>query len=463
MSKFKYQDLQDSLEQAIVQGVFTGKLPSVRKLASERKVSIATVQKAYETLERVGLIEAKPKKGYFVKKASTKQLGSYGNRYQKVTTKQAQEQQVLYSLNDDNLLPLSSTAPSSVINNQALLSKHHKKSFDKDIYRFQVEDEVQGALSLRQNLSQMLLRQGQNINPDDIHITSGRREALVIALIATGALAGTVAVESPTSFYFQSVISRVCKNVVEVPMQADYQEELALLEQAHTETGFSCYLVNPSFNDPTGRCLSNEDKLALLQWAKEKEVTIIEYDRSELYLGATKPASLTQLASQVEGVKVIGIQDFFDTVSTRVFLGFMLAVNTSEVILNTKHPLTEEPNLHAQHLVNSLIGSGDYEQMLSKLRMHLRANYQQCLLLLEQYLPSKVLFNKVAGGPCLWFKTDKSSKVLWHDLVAKGVSIAPGGMFGVNQEFESYFRITFALPWNTELACALVKVCQALK
>lgn len=462
MSKFKYQSLQISLEQGIKQGVFNSKLPSVRQLANERKVSIATVQKAYEALERMGLIEAKPKKGYFVKQQSRAEIGDYGVKYQKVTSKRAQEQQVLFSLNDDKLIPLSSTAPSSVINNQALLTKHHKKAFDKAIYRFQIEDEVQGALSLRQSLSQMLLRQGQSINPDDIHITSGRREALLIALIATGALAATVAVESPTSFYFQSVLSRVCQSVVEIPMQADYQQELALLEQAHVETGFSCYLVNPSFNDPTGRCLSSEDKLALLQWAKGKGVTLIEYDRSELYLGATKPQSLTMLAAQVQGVKVIGIQDFFDTVSTRICLGFMLAVNCNKALLNTKHTLTEEPNLHTQHLVNLLISSGDYELMLDKLRVQLRLNYQQCLALLAKYLPSKILFNKVDGGPCLWFKADKPSKELWHALVVKGVAIAPGGMFGVNKEFEPYFRITFALPWNTELATAIVKVCKAL-
>jgi GntR family transcriptional regulator len=41
-------------------------LPSIRSLASEQKVSVITVQRAYEALERDGLIQARAGRGFFV-------------------------------------------------------------------------------------------------------------------------------------------------------------------------------------------------------------------------------------------------------------------------------------------------------------------------------------------------------------------------------------------------------------
>lgn len=40
-------------------------LPSIRKLASSQKISVITVQRAYEALEREGLIHSRRGKGFF--------------------------------------------------------------------------------------------------------------------------------------------------------------------------------------------------------------------------------------------------------------------------------------------------------------------------------------------------------------------------------------------------------------
>ena len=41
-------------------------LPSIRSLAREQHISVITVQRAYEALEREGLIESRPRRGFFV-------------------------------------------------------------------------------------------------------------------------------------------------------------------------------------------------------------------------------------------------------------------------------------------------------------------------------------------------------------------------------------------------------------
>ena len=50
-------------------------LPSIRKLAREQEVSVITVQRAYEELERSGLINARRGKGFFVAPLNEVQKG----------------------------------------------------------------------------------------------------------------------------------------------------------------------------------------------------------------------------------------------------------------------------------------------------------------------------------------------------------------------------------------------------
>ena len=64
-----YQQLADKLEGLIKAGTFRPgeRIPSVRQLSSQHKVSVPTVLQAYVTLEDRRLIEARPKSGYFVR------------------------------------------------------------------------------------------------------------------------------------------------------------------------------------------------------------------------------------------------------------------------------------------------------------------------------------------------------------------------------------------------------------
>ncbi len=53
-----------------------GDLPSIRRLAREQHISVITVQRAYEGLEREGLIHSRRGKGFFVSKLSDLQKKS---------------------------------------------------------------------------------------------------------------------------------------------------------------------------------------------------------------------------------------------------------------------------------------------------------------------------------------------------------------------------------------------------
>ena len=63
-----YRNLAEILGERIEQGLYRpgDRLPSVRVLSQEHGVSLSTVQQAYRELEDEGLVEPRPKSGYFV-------------------------------------------------------------------------------------------------------------------------------------------------------------------------------------------------------------------------------------------------------------------------------------------------------------------------------------------------------------------------------------------------------------
>ena len=64
-----YQDIAAQTEKLIRDGVLRpgDRLPSVRKACRTHEISPITVTQAYYLLESRGLIEARPKSGYFVR------------------------------------------------------------------------------------------------------------------------------------------------------------------------------------------------------------------------------------------------------------------------------------------------------------------------------------------------------------------------------------------------------------
>lgn len=71
-----YKQIVTQLEEQILKGQLTAgeALPSIRGLAKELQISVITTKRAYEELEREGLIETVPGKGSFVAAYSKEKL-----------------------------------------------------------------------------------------------------------------------------------------------------------------------------------------------------------------------------------------------------------------------------------------------------------------------------------------------------------------------------------------------------
>ncbi|MCL1056525.1 PLP-dependent aminotransferase family protein [Shewanella gelidimarina] len=457
MAVFKYRKIVDEIMTAIEQGHLKGKLISVRTFAKQRQLGISTVMQAYHELERLGWVVAKPKRGYFVVARVNAEPPNYGRQINRVLAGLTLDRAVQYSFNDDDILPLSCTAPSTVIDPELLLNQLHKKALAKRPYKLWMQDPIEGVAEFRLAICHHLLRSQQIFNYKKVLVTNGRQEGLMLALTSARALDQPIAVESPMSFYFQTMLKQFNADVVEIPMQADYQDELALLSSAYESQSFATYLLNPNFADPTGRVLSSREKVQLIEWAEIHHVTLIEYDRGELYFGSERPATIASLVSEESSCRVICIADFYDTVSPTISLGYLLCINSFDECQFAKQTVAEEPSIVLQHMMQEMMNSGRYHKHLSALRCQIHQNYNATMALLRPHLAritaAQFYISQPSGGPCIWFQLPAhlTSQALWHKVLENKLSIAPGAMFTLDNRYDNYFRVTFALPWNDDM------------
>ncbi|HVJ11897.1 MAG TPA: winged helix-turn-helix domain-containing protein, partial [Burkholderiales bacterium] len=67
-----YHQLADQIHDLIRAGTLRAgdRVPSVRRLSTQQRVSVSTVLQAYQRLEDIGVIEARPQSGYYVRRLS---------------------------------------------------------------------------------------------------------------------------------------------------------------------------------------------------------------------------------------------------------------------------------------------------------------------------------------------------------------------------------------------------------
>ena len=75
-SEPNYLQIENQIKDQLYRGILkpNEQLPSIRLLARELNVAIITVKRAYDDLEKEGLIETRPGKGCFIRAADRRKL-----------------------------------------------------------------------------------------------------------------------------------------------------------------------------------------------------------------------------------------------------------------------------------------------------------------------------------------------------------------------------------------------------
>lgn len=453
MGEYQYQKLVDHFSREIREGTMSAgtKMPSIRSLSRIQKVSKTTVITAYSQLEAKGLIESRPKSGFFV--CPLKQDGfklKHPEPSQPVVKPAiVSTSQIIIDIMEKaasfDLLPKIDQQASNIELRQCLSRAQRRETATEQHYY----DEPLGYLPLRQQIAARAHHSQREVSADDLVITHGCQHSLLLALMSATEPGDIVAIESPGFYGAIQLLETLNRKVIEMPSSPSTGIDVDAFEQAMHEWDIQALIVAPNFSTPSGACMTDNAKTQLLDCCIKKQITIIEDDvYSDLYFGLNKPRSIYSF--DTTGT-VILCSSFSKTLSRDLRLGWILPGKFIQKVKRLKIVTSISIGMTIQKGLAMYLEQGCYERYIKKKRRELEVQFIQWQDAIKSYFLSVQSCSSPRGGLTLWAELPDNIDTikLYQKAQKKGITITPGSLFSPQNlspqnKYRNYLRLSFS-------------------
>lgn len=386
MARTKYQVLADELAEAIGSGKLApnARLPSVRELMQQHQLSLATVTNALHTLERQGLVEPRDKSGYFVKTVA-----------QDEPPQGAAVPAAEALLSTRNWGPAQDLFPEQrwqsllarVIRRHPFLSTRYAQGFGHPL--------------LRAELARRSAENGCFLKEDELIVTQGATEALLLALRATTEAGARVLVQAPVGVLFGRLLETLSLVPVTITSGVDDPGFLPEVQAAlEGEDAPKVFLLVANYHFPASALMPLIVKRNLLRLSEKHDVTIIEDDvYGDLQHEGARP--LTLKSFDLKG-NVVYVNSCSKTLAPGLRVGWLAAGRWRERVEYLKSASASSVSELSQLLLAEFLAEGSHVPHLRKIRKELKSRSDEYIALLQLTLGKTVKLGQVAGGYSFW-------------------------------------------------------------
>ncbi len=231
--------------------------------------------------------------------------------------------------------------------------------------------------------SHLAISRQMQCQPDQIIITGGYRQGLLLALTALRAHGRKAWIEEPGYPLGRRGLELIGATLEPVLVDA---EGLRVEDGIARAPDAMLALVTPGQHAPLGVTLSRARRRALLDWATSSGAWIIEDDYlGELQLdGRAEPA----LASGAGAERVVHIGSFSKTLSPALGLGFVVAPRSlAERLVEVAAVLAPAPNRTTQLAVTEFLSNGHFLRHLRQMKALYTERRNLALMHVGRFLP----------------------------------------------------------------------------
>ncbi|WP_246009552.1 PLP-dependent aminotransferase family protein [Brevibacillus fluminis] len=383
------------------------KLPSIRTLAEELKVSKTTVELAFAQLLAEGYIESRQRSGYYVAQLEASVIvhsRGYNPVPAKADGRKKDAARIEYDFHSASVDPHS--FPYKLwrrLSNQATHEVEH------DFLRYGGR---RGEAGLCKALAAYLHRsRGVNCKPEQMIIGAGTQYLIMLLCQLFGVDGRAIAIEEPGYQDVGKVFRQLGYELKPIPLQEDGLDIQQLIESKA-----QVVYITPSHQYPYGMVMPYAKRQRLLQWAQETGGIIIEddYDGEFRYRGKPIP-SLQGLDTQGN---VIYLGTFSKSLMPSIRTGYVVLPERLSALYEEKLPYMEQTvsRLH-QKTLQLLIESGEWERHIRKMRMVYQKKHRATLDAIHSSMGDYV---KVSGQDAgLHILLDVKSRLTTAELLEK--------------------------------------------
>ncbi len=464
-----YEELASHLSGLIQDGTLRAgeRVPSVREVVRERRVSPATAMRAYQLLESRGLIETRPRSGYYVSESRERRIAEPRKARSAPRTTRVEVSelvfQILEAARHKDVIPLGSAFPSPTLFPWPKLARHLGSAARHMDPWSTVESLPPGSMDLRRQIARRYLKFGTNVSAEEIVITGGALEALNLSLRVLTRPGDAIAIEAPAFYACLQAVEMLGLKAVEIPTNPRDGVDLGALAQAIDRHGIrACWLMT-TFQNPLGATMPEAKKRELVKLLEQRGVPLIEDDvYAELYFGDERPRPAKAFASK-GGVLHCG--SFSKCLAPGYRLGWVAAGRFASDVQKRKLATSISTSLPIQDGIASYLRQEGYDAHLAKLRATLAAQQSALLGSLQKHFPNGYRVTRPEGGYFVWVELPRGVDALEVHRLAleQGISVAPGPIFSPRREFRNCLRLNSGHPWTAELDRAIGRLGQLVR
>ncbi len=432
------------------------KLPSVRLLSEEYGISMGTAFQAYYHLEGKGLIESRPKSGYYVRFNQRRYPDLPKIIQPDVLSHDVSVKEMISSIyadiasHNDKVINLAMAVPDVSLLPAAKINKSVMHALRNSKDHCISYEHTQGNVELRKQIARLSFNWGGKIKPDEVLVTTGCLEAITICLKAVTKPGDTVAVESPNYFGIFQAIENMGLKVVEISSCFVSGLDLDCLQKVIKNNPIKACVVIPNFNNPLGGCMPDENKQKLVEIITKHNIPLIEDDiYGELYFGKNRPRTCKYY--DTKGM-VMHCSSLTKSLAPGYRIGWAIPGKFLEQVKQIKRIHNISSPTLTQAAMAHFLQNGRYEYHLKNLR---KALYTQCLRYIQaiiHYFPEDTKVSRPHGGFVLWVQLNKKVNgfKLRTEAMKHHISIMPGKIFSASCNYSNCIRISFGKPWDDD-------------
>ena len=398
------------------------RLPSVRQLARERKISPFSAAEIYNALVAAAVVEARAGSGYFVPRhlrSSTESpagpefpTDSIWERRREASTRQIEVDAGCGWLPGGWLHEDGVRAAMRAVARQSTLRLH---GYGNSL----------GLAELRTHIAKLLELRGIGAREDRIVLTQGASQALDLVVRECLKPGDAAVVEDPGYPPLFELLRYRGVRMLAVP-RTDSGPDAEALARLLKRGRVRCLFTNTTFHNPTGTTTSSATAHRILELADRYDLTIIEDD---IFADLAPRAQLT-LASLDELQRVIYVSSFSKTLSPALRAGYLVAPAAWAPKLARAKVMTSLGSSELlEQMVLQILTHGRYRRHLKRLHDRLAATHARVAQTFEA--KGVELAFRPQSGLFLWAKLPSKDSVgkLWRRALSEGVLLAPGELF----------------------------------
>lgn len=461
-----YQRVAHHYRGAIRAGVLTpgSRMPSVRSLTRLHQVSLSTALQACRSLEDEGLLEARPRSGYFVRTPRRVAMApahepdpvcaldaaQYVGIHDRVSAFVAQSER--HKVTTDFAAAYASTDayPAEALKNAAIRAlRRYPELLVKPVAS-------PGDPALRAVLARRALEAGMHLTADEIVVTQGCIEALNIALRAVAQPGDTIAVESPTYYGLLQVLESLGLRALEIPTSPSTGLSIEALELAlQTHERIRAVVVVPNFQNPLGCVMPDDHKQRLVQLCERFDLPVIEDDTYSALTADGVPLKAVK-AWDRSGL-VIHCASLRKTLAPGMRLGWISGGRWHARVQMLKYAQSRANEALPQLITAEFMASSAFDRHLARLRRLLKVQREQVAESIAACFPEGTRLSMPEGSLLLWVELPEKrpAQAVFDAALARGIRVVPGTLFSNAGRFDHCMRISCGFAFTPQAEQAM--------